>query len=235
MAHIITAASVKKAIVYYYLLSYCLPERIGELYTNLADYRKQLAASSGMNEDMFFAAVIPEVCKRIVAFHKDSREPDHEEVGALINAMTKAQESPQDAQVFQEQMNIVAGLPQRAVPDNRLHRKKGCAFCLEPCQYGFFTLVSDPDFDVLKNLLEAEIKRDRETQSAIRPIWFFTSTHLSQVMHLEEEHLMNTRHLGNLSYCLLMLAMAKSRLALPEENLQIYQSINQQRITHLKA
>lgn len=220
--------TIKKAISYFYLLSYCPPENIGELEESLSPLRKQIAEYSGLKETQFFEEAIPEVCKRIVAFHEDTREPSRGWIDLLAKTADKAHKSPQDAFAFQDAMSKVARLPQRALADNRLHRKKGCALCRLPCHYGFFTLVSDPKFDTLKDLLEAEVSRDRETQSAIRPVWRFTLTHLVQSIDLNEGYTIHQGHLGNLSYCLLMLAMAKSRLALPEKQLKVYQAINQQ-------
>jgi hypothetical protein len=233
MSITLSAAAVKKAIVYYYLLSYCDPQNIGELYEKLTSFRKAQVAGLEINEDLYFQAVLPEVCQRIVGFHCDTRNPDESMVNALRETAAKAHQSPQDAETFQQQMRIIQSLPERALPDNRLHRRKGCAFCLQPCSYGFFTLVSEPDFKVLKQMLDAELQRDRATQSAIRPIWYFTSAHMAKVMHFEEEFSISKQYLGNLSYCLLMLATAKSRIALREEKLQIYQQINQHYISNL--
>ncbi len=228
MSTTLSADSIKKAISYFYLLSYCPPAKIGELKKSFSPLRKQLATTAKMKEAKFFKETLPEVCRRIVAFHEDTREPSPQWIDLLEKTATKADKSPEDAYAFQEAMSKVARLPQRALPDNRLHRKKGCAFCRLPCHYGFFSLVSDPKFDTLQDLLEAEVNRDRETQSAIRPVWRFTLSHLVQVLELNEGYSIHQGHLGNLSYCLLMLAMAKSRLALPEKQLKVYQAINQQ-------
>lgn len=231
----LSAAAIKKAIVYYYLLAYCDPQNIVYLYEKLTSFRKAQVAGLNISEDVYFPAILPEVCQRIIGFHRDSRLADETMIQTLVKTAAKAHQSPQDAQVFQTQMSIVQKLPERALPDNRLHRRKGCAYCLQPCAYGFFTLVSEPDFKVLKQMLDAELQRDRATQSAIRPIWHFTSSHLAQLLHLDQEIMISKHHLGNLSYCLLMLATAKSRMTLREEKLQVYQQINQRYITKLQS
>ncbi len=214
------AETIKKKITYFYLLSYSPPAKIEETKKSLAFFRK------GVDE----AEAIPEVCRRIVAYHEDSREPSQDWVDALSEAAFSADKSPQDAYEFQKKMALVARLPQRALPDNRLHRRKGCAFCKLPCYYGFYTLVSDPDFSTLQEMLHAEANRTKETQSAIRPVWHFALTHLTQVTDSSDGYAVDKGHLGNLSYCLLMLSMAKSRLALPEKQLKVYQAINQRLI-----
>ncbi len=224
------AEAIKKTITYFYLLSYSPPEKIKAIQTSLASFRKALAESVGMDEASYFTEAIPEVFRRIVAYHEDSREPSQDWVDALSEAAANADKSPQDAYEFQKKMALVARLPQRALPENRLHRRKGCAFCNLPCQYGFFTLVSDPDFSTLQEMLHTETSRTKETQSAIRPVWHFALTHLSQVTDSSGGYAVHKAHLGNLSYCLLMLSMAKSRLALPEKQLKVYQAINQQLI-----
>lgn len=227
MSGTLSAESIKKTITYFYLLSFCPPTDLGAFKEHVKPWKRQIAKAAGMSEAKFFKVAIPEVCSRIVAFHEDSREPSQYWVEALIKKAGKADENPQGAYDFQEELSKVARLPQRALPENRLHRKKGCAFCQLPCNYGFFTLVSDPDFDTLQDMLEAEVNRSGDTKSAIRPVWNFTFSHLIQSIDFEEEYTIHQRHLGNLSYCLLMLAMAKSRLALPAKQLQVYQVINQ--------
>jgi len=230
MSTTLSAESIKKTIAYFYLLSFCPPAKIEAMKDSLALLRKQLAESAEMSESDYYKKAIPDVCKRIVAFHEDTREPSQHWVETLVETASKADKSSQDAYAFQEKISKVARLPQRALPDNRLHRRKGCEFCQLPCHYGFFTLVSDPDFETLQEMLEAEVNRDRETQSAIQPVWRFTFSHLVHVINLNESFAIHQGHIGNLSYCLLMLAMAKSRLALPEKQLKVYQAINQQLI-----
>ncbi|MBN1305908.1 MAG: hypothetical protein JXA13_15845 [Anaerolineales bacterium] len=231
----IPAELIKKTIIYYYMLAYSTPTNLENFKGSLASYRENLVASSGMKEKDFYREAIPDVCRRIVAFHEDNRDPSRGWVEALTDAARSAEKSPQEAYEYQQVMTKVARLPQRALPDNRLHRKKGCAFCKLPCHYGFFTLVSDPEFSTLQELLDAEVNREKETQSAIRPVWGFALSHLSQTTGLTKGYSIHKVHLGNLSYCLLMLAMAKSRLAVPERQLKVFQDINQQLISNASA
>jgi hypothetical protein len=230
MSGTITAESIKKTITYFYLLSYSPPADIEMFKEHVYPWKKQISKSASVSETKFFKEVIPEVCHRIVSYHEDTGEPNQDWVDALIKTAGKADKSSEDLYEFQEMMSNIARLPQRALPENRLHRKKGCALCQLPCHYGFFTLVSDPDFDTLQDMLEAEVNRSGDTQSAIRPVWNFTFSHLMRSFDFKEEYTLHRRHLGNLSYCLLMLAMAKSRLALPEKQLKVYQAINQRLI-----
>ena len=230
MSSKLSAETIKKAISYFYLLSYSPPHQINVLKESLGTLRKDLADSAGMSEKKFFKAAIPEVCRRIVAFHEDTREPNPQWVKALGDLAYKADKSPEDAYAFQSGMAEVAYLPQRALPENRHHRKKGCDICQRPCQYGYFTLVSEPEFDTLQELLEEEIDSSSDTQSVIRPVWSFALSHLFLTIGYDAIYAVHQEHLGNLSYCLLMLAMAKSRLAIPEKQLKVYQALNQELI-----
>lgn len=230
MSTTLTAESIKKTIAYYYLLSFCPPEDIKEFHQNMSVWRKQLAETAGMSEAEYFKAAIPAVCRHIVAFHEDTRSPGQHWIDALIKTARAADTNPESAYAFQEVMSKIARLPQRALPENRPHRKKGCAFCRLPCHYGYFTLVSDPDFDELQAMLEAEVNMSTDTQSAINAVWNFTVSHLAQSIEFAESFSIHQGHLGNLSYCLLVRSMASSRLALPEKQLEIYQTINQQLI-----
>ncbi len=105
------------------------------------------------------ASAVPDIARRIMAFHLASREPDQDDVVALAQLLKIADHSPQEAAAFQEVMHVVAGQPGRAKWNNRLHRDKGCASCKAPCRYGFFTLVSEPDFITLKAMLDVENKK----------------------------------------------------------------------------
>ncbi|MBN2387078.1 MAG: hypothetical protein JXB85_08660 [Anaerolineales bacterium] len=214
---------LKKAITYHYLLSYSPAEQIDTFKKSTAALRKGLAEKAGMQEAAFFKAVIPEVAQRIAAFHHDSREPDPQWVEALVETAGPAGQAPEKAAAFQAVMSKVARLKPRALPENRLHRKKGCAFCRLPCYYGYFSLVSEPDFRILQRLLEAEAGLPKERQNPLRPVMAFTFSHLVQTTQAERGVIQRV-HLGNLAYCLLLLSMAKSRLALPEAELQAFQA-----------
>ena len=123
-------------------------------------------------------------------------------------------------------MERISKLPGRAKPENRLHRKKGCGFCAAPCQYGYFTLVSEPQFSYLKDLIGAEAAKSITDQNPLNPAYLFTVNHLLAVSGAGEGFC-DRMHLGNLAYCLLMLSMAKSRMAFPEKQIQLFQSVNQ--------
>jgi hypothetical protein len=217
--------AMKKTIAYYYLLSFCPPARISDFREKSGPLRKALADSAGMSEAAFFAAVLPEVCRRIVSFHEGTREPSKEWADALLKSAAKADQSPENASLFQAKMAQVARLPQRALPGNRLYPAKGCRFCRLPCRYGYFTLISEPVFSRLQRMLELEAGYPKEEQNPLRPVWAFAVSHLSQTLGVEKG-VIQTVHLVNLAYCLLVLSMAKSRLAAPEAQLRAFQNGN---------
>ena len=144
MTNTLSAESLKQTISYYYLVSYCPPERVKLLEELCQPLRSRRAEENGMSAEDYRSVVIPEVCHRILAFHQNNRYPDQSLVDALAEVMFEADSSPAQATVYQAQMAKIAVLPGRAKADNRLHRKKGCSFCQKPCFYGYFTLVSDP-------------------------------------------------------------------------------------------
>jgi hypothetical protein len=218
--------ALKKSIAYYYLLSYCPTEQVVEFVNSTGPLRKALAESAGMSETAYFNAVLPEVCRRIVSYHEATREPNPQWVDALVTSAAGVDKSPENLSRFQEEMSKVARLPQRALPENRLHRKKGCQYCRLPCYYGYFTLVSEPVFSGLQEMLKAETQKTAPEQSPLHPVWGFTISHLAKTMESRQGYI-HRAHLGNLAYCLLMLSMAKSRLAVPEAQLEAFQSANQ--------
>jgi hypothetical protein len=221
------ARAVKMAISYYCLLSYCLPEKMPDPQLGMAFFRERLGGSAGMPAAEVLQMAIPEVCRRIVAFHQGTREPDPKTVEDLAGAARDAEKSPAALAAFQVQMAQVAALPGRAKPENRLHRSKGCALCAAPCRYGYFTLVSDPQISQLQTLLAAEAARPAAEQTPLRPVYAFALSHLSGLAS-EVERSLATPHLANLAFCLLLLGMAKSRLAMPAKQLQIFQAANQE-------
>ena len=233
MTKAIPTESLKKTIAYFYLLSYCPPVKFADFNRSTAPLRKALAANTGMEEEAYFTRVLPEVCHRIVAFNQATREPDPKMVEALEVAAKDAEKNAKATEAFQEQMVRVAALPGRAKLENRLHRNKGCSLCLAPCQYGFFTLVSDPQLSVLQEAMKAETERPVAKQSPLLPLYGFALHHITQLVGVEEAFI-ESRHIANLSFCLLLLGMAKSRRALPEAHLRLLQAANREfiRRTH---
>jgi hypothetical protein len=223
------AETLKKTIGYFYMLSFCPPSNLDDFKKASSKLRKQLAKEVGMTQTKFFPEVIPLVCWRIVAFSQNSREPDSETVDALVKTAKNAANSHKALSAFQEQMLKIAELPGRAKADNRLHRKKGCRFCEAPCRYGYFSLVSDPQFSLLQRILEAETKKGKGQQSPFRPVWAFTISHLIRLLDAQQGYI-SADHLGNLAYCLLMLSTAKSRYPLPETQVKAFQEANQKLI-----
>ena len=225
--------AVKKMINYYYLVAFCPPEHVKQLESMSKDMRSTLAKEAGLKMKAFTAASAAEAAFRVVAYHQATREPEKETVEALAGKMVTAGSSPDAAGAYQGLVVEIAGHPGRTKPDNRLHRKKGCALCAAPCQYGFFTLISDPVFSNLLAMLNAENQKPAETRDPVNVLWTFTTTHLWATLGVKEGFV-GADHLGNLSFCLLLLATARSRFAFPEKQLAAFQGLNQRVIQNWK-
>lgn len=268
----IPAESLKKTICYYYLLAYCPPERVKELKEAAQLLREDIAKQSGMKVTETFNKAAPEVAHHIVAFHQNTRDPDEEWVEELTARISVADESPEKALAFQVMLGLVSRLPQRAKPDNRLHHRRGCQFCAAPCHYGYFSLVSEPRLDELKNLIKLaacrrsrfhvqnlgfwlflraflpqnsrfsgkktgvldfsdsllELGKSPEYMKPISAVKSFALTHIEELLGINRGAiLIHNEQLANLSYCLLALATAKSRLPVPEKQFQLFQAANQ--------
>lgn len=226
MKSTIPADIMMRTISYYYLINYCPPSQVVALKAASQPLRGALAEGAGQADDDYFQAAAPEVAWRMVAFHQATREPEKEVVEAMTEAMIAADASPEGAAAFQQAVAELDGHPGRAKTANRLHRQKGCHLCASACRYGYFTLVSDPVFKNLLAMLSAEMEKQPELRNPVNVLWTYTATHLWSVLGVREAFI-RADHLGNLSYCLLMLATAKSRYAVPEKQLQIYQEMNQ--------
>lgn len=229
MTNQINAVAVKKMIGYYYLVSFCPPEYVSDLKKASKGLRTGLAKDAGLKMKDFTAAAVPEIAWRVAAYQQATREPEEATVKELTTKMKGADSNPEKATAFQETMREVAEHPGRAKPTNRLHRQKGCKFCAMPCRHGYFTLISDPDFKTLQTMLDAENQKPPGERDAVNVLWTYTTGHLWNVLGVNEGFL-SADHLGNLSYCLLMLATAKSRFALPEKQLTKFQEMNQRTI-----
>ncbi|MGD8822679.1 MAG: hypothetical protein PVG63_06210 [Anaerolineales bacterium] len=229
MQSTIPADIMMRTISYYYLVNYCPPSQVGALKEAAQPLRAALAEGAGKGEEEYFPFAAPEVGWRVTAFHQATREPDADIAQALADAVVKADASADEAAAFQNVMADLASHPGRAKLDNRLHRQKGCKFCMAPCRYGFFTLVSDPAFQNMLAMLSAEMEKQPELRNPVNVLWTYTATHLWRTLGVREAFI-RADHLGNLSYCLLMLATAKSRFAVPEKQLQAYQAMNQDTI-----
>ena len=218
--------AMKEMIAYFYLLSYCSPEQIGQYQKVLAPMRQQIAGKSGLCEKDCFSQAFPEACWRIVAFHQATRQPDAKFVDRLVETGRDLGENAGNWVAFQTLMAEIAVLPGRAKLENRLHRNKGCKYCAAPCRYGYFSLVSEPRFGQLQEMLAAEVKKPPADQSPWRLINDFTLSSLARLTGIQKNYI-RIEHLANLSYCLLLLGMAKSRMALPDEQLRQFQAANQ--------
>ncbi len=222
--------AVKQLINYFYLLSFCPAEYVEDLRKISQPMRRRYE----LDKAAVLEPAIPEAAMRIVAFQQATRQPEDFAVQELAEAMKMADQDAEKLAVFQQTIREIAKHRARAKASNRLHRQKGCAFCTAPCQYGFFTLMSDPDFKQLKSFLDEENKQLVKDREPIRALWAYTGAHLWQVLGARAMYL-EPAHLGNLSYCLLLLGTAKSRFAMREKELTAYQKLNQQTLASLNS
>ncbi len=221
--------AIKKMLSYYYLVAFCPPAHVRDLKKASQKMRSALSKAAGLKMAEFVKAVAPEVAQRMAAFQQATREPDKDTVGKLTKAVIKADTKPEKAADYQNLMKAIAIHPGRAKMGNRLHRNKGCKYCQAPCQYGFFSLISEPDFKTLLAMLGAENKKLAAERNPVNVLWTYTTTHLWKILG-KNEGFISADHLGNLSYCLLMLGTAKSRFAMPEAQLTRFQELSQQTI-----
>jgi len=221
--------AIKGMIAYYYLVAFCPPAHISELVKASEPLRKQLTKLAGLKAADLGKAVAPKVAYRMCAFQQATREPDKETVDKLTQAILSADSKPEKAAEYQALMREVAAHRGRAKKDNRLHRQKGCSLCQAPCQYGFFTLISEPDFKTLLAMLGEENKKIAGERNPVNALWTFTTVHLWKTLGTNQGFI-SADHLGNLAYCLLMLGTAKSRYPMAEEQLTRFQEMNQNTI-----
>jgi hypothetical protein len=230
----ISAELMKKTIAFFYLLAFCPPEKLGAFIRITAPLRARLAAGAGMEPGAYFAGAVPEVCRRIVAFHQATREPDARTAASLAEAMGKADQSPERLAAFQARMGEIAALPARANTPNRLLQDKGCRRCAAPCRYGFFVLMSNPQFARLQELMAEETVKPASGQSPLIPAQGFAVSHILDLIGAEEGFL-QIEDLANLSFCLLVWGMGRSRVPLPENYLRLFQTANQEFIRRSQA
>ena len=224
-----SASVITKTLHYYYLLSFCPPEKMDSLNQSAEALLEAVNSECAEDRDPCLQRLCREAASRILSFHTASRYPDDELVNVLADSMFYANDSPENLRRFHSLMEETALHPGRAAPENRLHRRKGCRFCETPCRYGYFSLVSDPDFRLLQKMLEEENKKPAGDQDPIRATWAYGSIHLWKILGVKQGFI-TPYHLGNMTFCLLMLATAKSRFALPEKQITLYQAANQKLI-----
>ena len=234
MANTFSIESLQGTIGYLYRLSFCPPEHIHEFCQAGSFLRKGLALAAGLPEEQYFEQSLPEACQRIAAFHLGTRQPGQIIVEELSTSARQALDDPQGATRFQNLMAQLAAAPGRSRPDHRLRPSKGCQFCSAACRYGYFALVTRPNYALLKNILEDEARKPPGDQDPLQAGWSFATSLLWRALGSEQGYI-SPDHLGNLAYCLLVLGMARSRYPLPEEQLQKFQAANQALIENWPA
>ncbi|MFC2028839.1 hypothetical protein ACFLTX_02820 [Chloroflexota bacterium] len=221
---------LKKSIAYFHLLSFCPPEELKTFKQSTRIFLGSLGRGTCLKQEEFFKQVVPQVFQRIVGFQQGSHQPDAGIVAILSASAIKARKSEKNLRSYQKEMGIVSELDARAKAENRLHRRKGCEYCVQPCRYGFFTLISEPRFDILQEMFKEESSKPPNQQSASSLVWKYTGKHLEQ-FHQTKTLPIQPAHFGNLAFCLLMLSMAKSRKAIPIEQIKTFQNLNQRKIS----
>jgi hypothetical protein len=220
-------------ICYYYLVFSCPPGYVSALKETSLKMRTRLAGMAGCTPDELSELVVPEAARRMAAFQQATREPQTEVVEALTRYLKSADNSPEEASAYQRIMYQIVVHPGRAKPANRLHRNRGCAYCTSPCFYGFFSLVSEPDFKTLQEMLDEENQKQEQERNGVNVLWSYTRKQIWQVLETHDG-IISPEHLGNLSYCLLLLGIAKSRFPLPEVQLKHFQAMNEEKIRRLR-
>lgn len=216
------ASTLKNTILYLCNLSFAPPERVAEMRLAGDRLREQRGAE-------IWPQAVWEASRLMVAFQQASRNPEKNLIEGLARAALNADSSPQACRAFGEELDKLAALPGRARDINRLHRKRGCQLCAAPCRYGYFSLLSEPNFETLQQILEAENRKPSEIRRPVHAVWQYSLKHLSQTTGAGQWHI-NARHLGNLAFCLVTLATTKSRYPFPEEQIRKFQELNQQLI-----
>ncbi len=225
----ISVESLRVTTGYLYLLWFCPPDRVYEYYQASEPLRRGLAKNTGLSEIEYFDLAIPEACQRILAYHTPGRKVDDVLSTRFIKAAHIAARSPEDALHFGTIMAVIAELPGRSKKNQRLASERGCQFCKTPCRYGYFVLITEPEFKSLSKLLETETEKEDQGIDAVRILWAFTNEHLWRTLGQPQSYIAAS-HLGNLAYCLLSIGTSKSRRRFKKAAYQAFQQANQESI-----
>lgn len=225
----LASSSIKKIINYCFLLAYCPSEQLSGFWEASHPLRLQAAAENHLSEKEFFPRAVLEACRRIVSYYQSTTTPEEALVLKLYEAVQEAGNKTAALLEYQQLMQSVTRLPGRADIKNRLHRKRGCGFCAAPCFYGFYSVITNPDFSILQHVLKNEMQKPAAQQRLILTLWAFTRFHLRNTLGSEVDFI-TVNHLGNLTFCLYLLATAKSRYPFQEKAIFGLQQANQEMI-----
>lgn len=225
----ISVESLRVTIGYLYLLWFCPPDRVYEFYQASEPLRRGLASDAGLSEEEYFGITIPEACRHILAYHTPGGKVDNDVSTKLTKAAQTAARSPEDASQFGTIMAEVANLPGRTKINERLVAERGCQFCETPCRYGYFILITEPEFTSLSELLASETDKNNQGSDAVRILWAFANEHIWRTLGLAQSYI-TAGHLGNLAYCLLSIGTSKSRRRYKKAAYQAFQRVNQELI-----
>lgn len=222
----ITTEGLQATISYLYLMAFCPPEQIWHFRQSSHPLRLSLAKAADMTEGEYFSRVLPEASRRIVAFHQNTQEPDEALSADLAQAARWAHISPESALDFSRLMLKIVDSPAWTDSEFSLRHKHGFELSDSAHRYLFFSLVSKPNYDLLDDLLKAEMKKPEAEQDLVQAMWTFTMAHLWGTLGMKQTFI-SADHMGNLSYCLLTLSTFKSRRPLPAAQMMAYQEANQ--------
>jgi len=225
----LTSSSIRKIINHCLLLAYCPPEQLSGFWDASQLLRQRAAEENHISEKEFFPRAVLEACKQIVSFHQNTTTPEESLVRKLSEAVQEAGNATEALLKYQQLMQILTGSPERANLKNRLHRKRGCGFCTAPCFYGYYSIISTPDFGLLEQVLMNEKQKNAAQHRLILTLWAFTRFHLRNTLGSKDDFI-TVKHLGNLSFCLYLLATAKSRYPFQEKAIIGLQQANQEMI-----
>ncbi len=90
-------------------------------------------------------------------------------------------------------MRVVSARPERAKANKRLHKQKGCRFCTAPCQYGYFSLMSEPDFITIDG---------RAGATAAAPKFVKAATSVPTIFALTRARKYLDQHAADISLCI---------------------------------
>ena len=109
------AGVITTALNYFYLLSFCPPEKKEEFNQAASGLVGRMFSGSGEDRPGHLETLCYEAAARILSFHTASRYPDEEAVQALAERMMHANDSAEALIEFQDAMDQTALLPGRSV------------------------------------------------------------------------------------------------------------------------
>jgi len=216
MKKTVSAIAIKQTILYLYGIYFCHAN-------SLKDYLRVMDCQ--LNQTQLSPENLRAACSHITAFHRaEAAAAEHLEIDLYQRAQKAS--AGQGLKRFKEKMAEIAALPGRSKLERRLHHLRGCKLCKSPCEYGYFSLLAEPDFERLFEDLSEFNSSPGQKMDPVEIIWDFTKRLLT-AGYGGGGWAVEPVHLGNLSYCMISLATAKSRYPFPEKTMGMIQGWNQ--------